>query len=70
MPPREGHSASQIFSATLIWMGYDPASVQRQYDNDLTGGPAGYVRFDRNVVPLRSGDPVGVTVARTFPAEN
>ena len=67
---RGGHSASQIFPATLIWMGYDPASVQRQYDNDLTGDPARYVRFDRNVVPLRSGDPVGVTVTRTFPAEN
>lgn len=68
--PRRGHSASQIFPATLIWMGYDPAVVQRQYDNDLTRAPARYVRFDRNVVPLRSGDPVGVTIAGTFPGEN
>lgn len=66
--PRQGHSASQIFPATLIWMGYDPAAVQRQYDNDLTRSPARYVRLDRNVVPLRSGDPIGVAVARTFPA--
>jgi hypothetical protein len=68
--PRSGHTASQIFPATLIWMGYDPAAVQRHYDNDLTRAPARYVRFDRNVVPLRSGDPVGVTVASTFPSEN
>jgi hypothetical protein len=68
--PRRGHSASQIFPATLIWMGYDPAEVQRRYDNDLTRAPARYVRFDRNVVPLRSGDPVGVTIAGTFPGEN
>jgi hypothetical protein len=68
--PRSGHSASQIFPATLIWMGYDPASVQRRYDNDLSRAPAGYVRFERNVVPLRSGDPVGVAVGQTFPARN
>ncbi len=68
--PRSGHAASQIFPATLIWMGYDAAVVQRQYDNDLARAPARYVRFDRNVVPLRSGDPVGVTIAGTFPGEN
>jgi hypothetical protein len=68
--PRRGHSATQIFPATLIWMGYDPQAVQRQYDNDLTRAPARYVRFDRNVVPLRSGDPVGLAIARTFPAGN
>ena len=68
--PRQGHAASQIFPATLIWMGYNPAPVQRQYDNDLTRAPARYVHFDRNVVPLRSGDPVGVSIASTFPAEN
>lgn len=66
--PRSGHAASQLFPATLIWMGYDSEAVQRQYDNDLSRAPARYVRFDRNVVPLRSGDPVGVAVARTFPA--
>jgi hypothetical protein len=66
--PRQGHAASQIFPATLIWMGYDSDTVQRRYDNDLTRAPARYVRFDRDVVPLRSGDPVGVAVARTFPA--
>jgi hypothetical protein len=68
--PRERHSASQIFPATLIWMGYDSDVVQQQYDTDLTRAPVRYVRFDRNVVPLRSGDPVGVTVADIFPGEN
>ena len=65
--PGAGHSASQIFPATLIWMGYDPDAVQRRYDNDLARAPAGYVRFDRDVVPLRAGDPVGVTVSARFP---
>lgn len=68
--PRQAHSASQVFPATLIWMGYDPAAVQRQYDTDLTRAPARYVRFDRNVVPLHSGDPVGVAVADIFPGKN
>jgi hypothetical protein len=67
--PRAGHAASQIFPATLIWMGYDPAAVQRQYDNDLVKLPASYVRFDRNVVPLRAGDPVGVVAETRFPGE-
>lgn len=61
--PREGHAASQIFPATLIWMGYDPQAVEQRYDNDLDLPPARYVRFDRNVVPLRPGEPIGVEVA-------
>jgi hypothetical protein len=65
--PRAGHAASQMFPATLIWMGYDPAAVQRRYDNDLTRPTARYVRFDRNVVPLRSGEPIGVTAAAAIP---
>ncbi|HEY6816719.1 MAG TPA: sulfatase-like hydrolase/transferase, partial [Croceibacterium sp.] len=65
--PRAGHSASQIFPATLAWMGYDPAVVQQQYDNDLSLPPAGYVRFDRDVVPLHAGDPAGVIVQAGFP---
>ena len=48
-------------------MGYDTRAVQRRYDNDLARAPAGYVRFDRDVVPLRAGDPVGVTVSARFP---
>ena len=65
--PRSGHSASQAFPATLIWMGYDAAAVQRQYDNDLSRAPARYVRFDRDVVPLHSGDAIGVAVTDRFP---
>jgi hypothetical protein len=65
--PRSGHSASQIFPATLTWMGYDAAAAQREYDNDLAELPARYVRFDRNVVPLRRGDPAGVIVEAGFP---
>lgn len=65
--PRSGHAASQLFPATLIWMGYDPDAAQQRYDNDLSHAPAAYVRFDRNVVPLHSGDPIGVSVSGTFP---
>lgn len=61
------HSASQIFPATLTWMGYDAAAVERRYDNDLSGAPARYVHFDRNVVPLHSEDPIGVRVGDIFP---
>lgn len=67
--PRSRHSASQIFPATLIWMGYDPSAVQRQYDNDLTSAPAGYVRFDRDVVPLRAGGRIGMAISGQFPGE-
>jgi hypothetical protein len=67
--PRAGHSASQIFPATLIWMGYDPVTVQRRYDNDLARPPARYVRFDRNVVPLHSGDAIGIAISRAFPGD-
>jgi hypothetical protein len=66
--PRAGHAASQIFPATLIWMGYDPAEVQRRYDNDLGAPTARYVQFDRNVVPLSSGDAIGIRVGVPFPA--
>ncbi len=62
-----GHAASQLFPAALIWMGYDPEAAQQRYDNDLSRAPAAYVQFDRNVVPLHSGDPIGVSVSRNFP---
>lgn len=61
------HAASQIFPATLIWMGYDAQAVQGRYDHDLSRPPVRYVWFDRNVVPLGSGDPIGVTLASSFP---
>ena len=66
--PRAGHTASQIFPATLIWMGYDAATVQQLYDNDLAAPTARYVQFDRNVVPLKSGDPIGIRVDAPFPS--
>jgi hypothetical protein len=65
--PRSGHAASQIFPATLVWMGYDPAQVQRRYDHDLTRPTARYVRFDRDVVPLRAGDRIGIATAPAIP---
>jgi hypothetical protein len=65
--PRSGHAASQIFPATLIWMGYDATAVQRRYDNDLATAPARYVRFDRDVVPLRAGGTTGVAIAAAIP---
>lgn len=65
--PRSDHAASQILPATLIWMGYDPAAVQQRYDTDLTRLPARYVRFGRNVVSLRPGDPIDVSVSTAFP---
>jgi hypothetical protein len=65
--PRAGPSASQIFPATLAWMGYDADAAQRRYDNDLSARPARYVRFDRDVVPLNPGDPAGVIVEAGFP---
>lgn len=65
--PHAGHSASQIFPATLTWMGYDRGEVQRRYDNDLDRLPAAYVRFDRDVIPLRKGDAAGVIVEAGFP---
>jgi hypothetical protein len=65
--PRSGHAASQILPATLIWMGYDPGEVQLRYDNDLTRPTARYVRFDRDVVPLRAGDTIGIATAPAIP---
>ena len=55
-----GRSASQIFPATLIWMGYDREVVERRYDHDLDTPTARYVRFDRNVIPLSPGDEIGI----------
>ncbi len=65
--PRAGHSASQIFPATLIWMGYDPAKVQARYDQDLTQPTARYVWFGRAVVPIAAGGEVDVTASEDFP---
>lgn len=66
--PHAGHAASQIFPETLIWMGYDPEAAQQRYDNDLAAPTARYVQFDRNIVPLNSGDAIGIRVDAPFPA--
>ncbi|ANU06492.1 sulfatase-like hydrolase/transferase [Paraurantiacibacter namhicola] len=63
--PREGHSLSQLFPETLVWMGYDRTAAEAAYDNGLTRGPRRYVRFGRGVVPLGAGDRVEVTVSET-----
>ena len=65
---RAGHAASQIFPATLIWMGYDAAAAEQRYDNDLAARTARYVQFDRNVVPLNPGEAIGIRADAPFPA--
>jgi hypothetical protein len=65
--PREGHSASQIFPATLGWMGYDPAKATALYDNDLTEPTARYVWFGRTVIPMVSDTQVSLTAGTAFP---
>ncbi len=60
---RADRSHSQIFPATLIWMGFDRQSVVRNYDNDLTELPSAYLRFGRNVVPV--GDDGTIEVSRS-----
>lgn len=65
--PRAGHSGSQIFPATLIWMGYDPATVEARYDRDLDQPTARHVWFGRTVIPM-GGDPkVEVSAGPNFP---
>ncbi len=62
-----GRSASQIFPATLGWMGYDRADVAARYDHDLDAPTARYVWFGRNVVPVRGDDEIGVSAGPDFP---
>ena len=61
--PASGHAASQIFPASLIWMGYDAGAVRQAYDNDLTQATARRVWFGRKVVPLGPGDTIDVNAA-------
>lgn len=65
--PRAGHSASQIFPATLIWMGYDDAAVAALYDRDLTHPTARYIWFGRAVIPIGRGDRIDVMAGPDFP---
>ena len=64
---RNGHSASQIFPATLGWMGYDRAAVQRRYDRDLNQPTARFVWFGRAVIPLGSRGDISVIAGADFP---
>lgn len=65
--PRGGHSASQIFPATLGWMGYDRAAVAARYDHDLDRPTARYVWFGRTVIPTGGERAVDVTAGPDFP---
>ena len=65
--PRSGHSTSQIFPATLGWMGYDRAAVQARYDRDLDGPTLRYVWFGRSVIPAGTGSEVSVSAGPDFP---
>lgn len=65
--PRSGHSVSQIFPATLGWMGYDAAAAAARYDHDLTRPTARYVWFGRTVIPQTEGGMVAVTAGHEFP---
>ncbi len=65
--PRAGHSTSQIFPATLGWMGYDRAAVQARYDRDLDAPTARYVWFGRGVIPSGARGEVSVTAGSDFP---
>jgi hypothetical protein len=65
--PRRGHSVSQIFPATLIWMGYDPAAVTARYDHDLAQPTARFVWFGRTVIPTGGETAIDVTAGADFP---
>ncbi len=65
--PRSGHSASQIFPATLGWMGYDRGAAADHYDNDLTEATARFVWFGRTVIPTGRDPTIDVKVGQAFP---
>ncbi|WP_338426413.1 sulfatase-like hydrolase/transferase [Sphingopyxis kveilinensis] len=67
--PLGGHSVSQIFPATLIWMGYDAAAVTARYDNDLSERTARFVWFGRTVIPTGGDAAIDVTAGSKFPGE-
>lgn len=64
---RKGHSASQIFPATLGWMGYDSAGPSKRYDNDLSLPTRQYVWFGRAVTPAGEGEEIEVYRPSAFP---
>jgi hypothetical protein len=65
--PQGGRSVSQIFPATLIWMGYDAAAVTARYDRDLDQPTARYVWFGRTVIPTGAEADIDVTAGAAFP---
>lgn len=65
--PKQGRSASQIFPATLQWMGYDSAYAQARHDRDLHHPTARYVWLGRSVLPTRSGEPINLHRESGFP---
>lgn len=65
--PRAGHSVSQVFAASLIWMGYDPAAVTARYDRDLAQPTARFVWFGRTVIPTGGEAAIDVTAGPAFP---
>lgn len=65
--PRAGHSASQIFPATLGWMGYDRAMAAKRYDRDLDAPTARYVWFGRSVIPMGDSGEISVIAGPGFP---
>jgi hypothetical protein len=68
--PRGGRSASQIFPATLGWMGYDAIAVAARYDNDLTMPTARYVWFGRSVIPQGDSATIRVIASDAFPGSD
>lgn len=63
-------SASQIFPATLIWMGYDSDFVQNTYDRDLSAPTVKHIRFERNVIPVSSNDEIGIQLDVDIPMQS
>ena len=59
-PAPGARSASQIFPATLIWMGYTAEHARASYDNDLSSASKKPIWFGRNVTPVNSGDEIEI----------
>jgi hypothetical protein len=65
--PPGGRSTSQIFPATLGWMGYDRAAATARYDRDLDAPTARYVWFGRSVIPMGGNREINVVAGPGFP---
>lgn len=60
---KAGRSASQIFPATLIWMGFERTAVEQSYDFDLNRSSARPLRFGRAIIPVAPDAAVDVRPA-------